>query len=118
MGKYGEALGIIEIPIKSVVFKIKPTKGDNLRLADIRKTGVKNPDKMDREFVAWFVSIVAREEGFEKGSVDYEELELFVEFNLELIMEQVYIKFGWTTEEKLRQAEEKALDAFQKRLSA
>lgn len=106
MGKYAQALGVIEIPIKTVTFSIKPEHGDNLRFSEIRKLLAKDPARFDKEFVAFFTQLVARNEGYTKGSTDYEELELFVEFNLEAIVTQCHLKFGWTTEEEMQRQRE------------
>lgn len=113
MGKYAQALGIIEIPVKTITFKIKPTKGDNLRFIEIQKASGNDQDKFSREFIKYFSAIVAREEGIDKSSQDYEDLETFIEFNADDVYRKVMVAFGWTTEERLKLVEEKALQGFQ-----
>jgi hypothetical protein len=113
MSKYAQALGIIEIPVKTVTFKIKPTKGDNLRFVEIQKASGKDQDKFTREFIKYFATIIAREEGIAIPSKDFEDLETFIEFNADEVVRKVMVAFGWTTEERIKAAEEKVLQGFQ-----
>jgi uncharacterized protein YozE (UPF0346 family) len=117
MSKYAQALGIIEISVKSIDFKIKPTKGDNLRFSEMRKAAGKDQTKLTKDFITYFADLIAREEKIEKDSEEYKELEVFIEFNVDEIQEKVLVSFGWVTEEELRKAEEKALEGFQKQLN-
>jgi hypothetical protein len=114
--KYAQALGLLEFKIRTIDFKLTPKKGDNLEYARIRKAAGKDMDKFIADFIPFCTKLIAREERFEPGTEAYQELETFVEFNVNELMEEILVGFGWATREELEIAEKKVLENFQKTL--
>jgi len=116
--KYAQALGLLEFKVRGIDFQLTPKQGDNLEYAKIRKNAGKDMDKFIQDFIPFCAKLIAREEKFAEGSEEYTELLTFVEFNVNELMEEILIGFGWATREELAEAERKALEGFQKQLAA
>lgn len=110
MGKYGEALGLWELTINNKMFVLKPKKGDNYALLKIISAAEKHKDteKTLKEFHTYIKDIFKRDVP-PINDEEAEELELFVEFNINDLFKETLIAFKWTTREKLKELEAKQL---------
>lgn len=111
MSRYGEALGVMEFEVGGLDFRLRPKKGDNLRLLEIQSKSGTDTAKLMNSFIPFMVNLIAREDDLAKE--DREELEVFVEQHVMDFFKEVMIGFRWTTREKMEEAEEKQLEGFQ-----
>ena len=111
MSRYAQALNVMEFTVNDLDFRLRPKKGDNLRLLDIQNKAGKDTAKMMRDFVPFMVDLIAREEDLAKE--DRGDLEVFVEANVMDFFKEIMIGFRWTTREAMEEAEKKQVEGFQ-----
>ena len=112
MGKYGEAMGIWNLKIGGADLKLRPKKGDNLRLMELFKKNKNNEDAFFKDVYSFMVDIIKRDVP-PANEQETEELETYVEFNLMQLFEEMMIAFKWATKEslaKLKEQNQKKVD--------
>lgn len=92
MGRYAEALGILEFEVEGERFKMKPKKGENLELLKVMQT--EGLEKLEK-FVALTSKIIIRDMGL--SGEDAEELPLFIEYNVQEFLKEIMIGFRHIT---------------------
>lgn len=105
MGKFAQAIGILELNIGSVKVDITPKMGDNRKVASIVTGYQKHKDqaRMLKELGDFVYELVLREDS-SLIDEDKEDLKLAIEMNQMQIMEDVMVAFKWTTREELNRA--------------
>lgn len=105
MGKFAEAIGLLELNISNVKVELKPKMGDNKKLASII-TGYqrhKEQGRMLNEICDFVFELVVREDS-SLIDEDKEELRLALEMNQIKVMENILVAFRWTTQDELDKA--------------
>lgn len=115
MGKYLEALGLMEMTVGGKDFILRPKQGDNVAFLKIQNKHKKDMGAMASDFVPWLANIINREEGLDKEELA--ELSMFVEFNFMEFFKEVCIAFRMTTREKWDEAEKDSIKGFQNSLA-
>jgi len=107
MGKYGEALGIWEVTIGGADLKLRPKKGDNLRLMKILRKNKGDEEKFFIEIYDFLMDLIKRDVP-PMGTDEEEELKEYVEFNLMELFKDMMVKFRWATAEQIKSLESDA----------
>ena len=102
LGKYGESIGIWSLKVGDKIFELHPKKGDNYRLRNLLVESKKTGDE---------ISFLDRFDDFVKGMIerDYppandsekDELDLFIDYNENNLLNETLIAFRWTTKEEV-----------------
>jgi len=113
MGKYAEALGIWELKISTITFRLKPKKGDSLKLYEIAKEAKGKDVGIDilKQFKEFIYSVIIRDyppTTQEEG----EELEALIEMNIQDLIERTVVAFRLAKPEDFikKKEEEKKVD--------
>lgn len=104
MGKYGEALGIWELRIGGGKFDLKPKLGDNRKLMNLMSESKKKKDEgwMMAQMGEFVKELITRDYP-PLDDTEKEELDMYIEFNITQLIEELMIAFRWTTREKLKE---------------
>ena len=100
MSKYGESIGIWDLKVGGADLELKPQKGDNHKLMKIVTENEKNQTKFFEEMTKFIKGLIARDHPPD-GEREENELDLYVEFNIVKLIEELMIKFRWTTRAQL-----------------
>ena len=94
MGKYGESLGIWHLDVNKGVFDLHPKQGDNYQLgtslANIAKR--QDPNFAQKEMSKFICGLIARDYP-PQSQEEQNELEMYVEFNIEDLTTELLIAF-------------------------
>jgi len=111
MGKYGEAIGILDLDIGGINHKLTPAMGDNEVVSNIvsqyQKT--RNQSQFFKDINNFTFKIISREDNT-LTDTDKEELKLLIELNQSDVMKNIMIAFKWTTKKGIEEAENQAGD--------
>jgi len=108
MSRYGQAIGIWEISVGGANLRVKPRTGDNLELMNIFKRNQGNEAQFSKDIFDFLVKIISRDE-VPQNDQEKDELNQYVEFNLNELIRELMIKFKWTTPEAMKQMESDVL---------
>lgn len=105
MGKFKEALGILQLDIGGVELELKPKMGDNDKMANIVNGYQKHKDqaRLLKDLRTFAYDLIVREDS-SLIDEDREELQLALELHQMDLMEQLMVAFRWTTREQLDKA--------------
>lgn len=111
IGKYKEALGLLELNIGGVKETLSPEMGDNEKLANIITAYQehKKQSRLLKEMCIFVYDLIVRENGGLTDE-DKKELSLAIELNQLDIMQDVMVAFKWTTKEDLGKAKSQTGD--------
>ena len=104
MSKYGQAIGIFNLTVGGADFKLKPKKGDNLALMEIVNGTKDKADQFFNKMIPFIRKIIARDYPPESPG-ENEELDMYVEFNIVPLVQEMMIAFRWTTRETLEKTQ-------------
>lgn len=106
MGKYGQVLGLWDLNINGTQLRLKPKKGDNLRMAEIlaKVNQTKDQGLMMKEFAEFVKGLIKRDCPPDTPE-EQEELDLMVEFNILELIKETMIAFRWSTRDKYAEME-------------
>ena len=104
MSKYGQAIGFMNLEVGGANFNLKPKKGDNLKLMKIVNGTKDHPEQFFDQMIPFIRGIIARDYAPQTPNEE-EELDMYVEFNIVPLVQEIMIQFRWTTREALEKSQ-------------
>lgn len=102
MSRYGEAIGFWELRIGGFNKDLKPQKGDNLKLMRLMSESKKrNDEAWMMEQLGSFVKDLIKRDHPPLNQAEIDELDMYVEFNILQLMQELLIAFRWSTKEQM-----------------
>ena len=110
MGRYGESLGLWELRVGGFDKDLKPIKGDNLKLMRLMTESKKRTDEawMMEQLGNFVKELIARDHP-PLNPIEKDELDLYVEYNIVQLMQELLVAFRWTTREQMEKLGEENL---------
>ena len=113
MGKLSESAGIwmyvlVGMDEKEIELKIVPEEEDNIKFVEVKKQAEKTKDELilTKGVQKLFYDMVLRsDDGYDNE--DKKVLKNLIALNINKIVTDFLVKFGWTTPEKLKEAEDR-----------
>lgn len=105
MSKYGKSIGVLHIDINDADLEIRPKMGDNNKLMQImmNKDNKNNQYKLMQSFQDFLIGLIKRDNPPQTDD-ETDELNMFVEFNIMKLFEEILVHFGWSTREEMEKA--------------
>mgnify|MGYP001576053608 CR=1 FL=1 len=102
MSKYGEAIGLWELRVGGFTKDLKPQKGDNLKLMRLMTESKKrNDESWMMEQIGSFVKELIARDCPPLNDAERQELDMYVEYNILQLMQELLIAFRWSTKEQM-----------------
>ena len=110
MGRYGESLGLWELRVGGFDKDLKPIKGDNLKLMRLMTEFQKRNDQAWlMEQVGTFIKEMIIRDHPPLNQQEKDELDMYVEYNIIQLLQELLVAFRWSTREQLEKAGEDSL---------
>ena len=121
ISRFANALGIWEVEMCDPMMELKPTMKDVKDFRNILLQNTKNKAGLFDKFAAFMWVLIEKqypEECQAKNEHGENEVKLWIEVNLNSLLEEAMVAFKWTTKDELVKTREKGLEDLKKTMSS
>jgi hypothetical protein len=102
MGKYAEAVGLLQFEVGGISYSLEPTVEDSLSFLELYNEGREKKNLL-RLLHPWIVNFINRHEGLSEDSDEYEKLQVFVAKHIVTFFIEFGVSFELFSRDDLKQ---------------